>query len=156
SGATWTLVAGDVTSASTRLCYDATRQRVVLWCDPGPVLREWNGTAWSTVLQTGLPQLTAPALWHDPVAGRTVIAAEGLGGVQLTWDGTALQIAGHARADDAVWFFDPVRGRGVLFGGQRSPIDLDETWTWDGLHWSVMVPATRPPPRTHAVSTFDS
>jgi len=158
SGTAWTSAATDVTTPTTRMAYDATRQRVVAYrSDPVPALREWNGTAWSTVPQTGVPILTAPTLWHDPAAGNIVIASTTLGGAQLIWNGTALQrTSSYAQASNPAWFFDPVRGRGVAFGGSRSALASNDTWTWDGRQWTEMAPATRPPPRALAASTFDT
>ena len=58
--------------------------------------------------------------------------------------------------------YDSLRGRVVLFGGNRvlfgrSPEEneyLDDTWEWDGRRWmQIKVPG--PPPRAEAVMTFD-
>ena len=158
NGVSWGSPAADPTTATSRIAYDPVRQRVVLYRnDTVPELREWNGTAWTTVLQAGVPRLSTPTLWFDDTAGRIMIASTTLGGTQLKWDGVALQrSSNYAQSIGGAWFHDPVRARGVLFGGNRPLLDLDETWTWDGTTWTEMQPLTRPARRLRAASTFDS
>jgi hypothetical protein len=54
--------------------------------------------------------------------------------------------------------YDVARARVVLFGGavgSGSGVDDDETWEWDGVNWTQMQPAVRPPPRRGANMTYD-
>lgn len=51
--------------------------------------------------------------------------------------------------------FDAARGVTVLFGGDDGTL-RDDTWTWDGVHWTELSPATRPPARTGHTMTWDS
>src|SRR5579862_2999868 len=54
--------------------------------------------------------------------------------------------AGFAVADD------PVTGQVVLFGGR---FDYDNTWIWNGVHWSLAHPAQSPPGRAFASEAYD-
>lgn len=50
-------------------------------------------------------------------------------------------LAGHGMA------YDARRGRVVLFGGETAGGISDETWEWDGAHWSLAEPIDRPTAR---------
>jgi len=47
--------------------------------------------------------------------------------------------------------YDPARQVLVLFGGGY----LNDTWTWDGSNWTLLHPATSPPPRAWASMASD-
>ena len=56
---------------------------------------------------------------------------------------------------DAAMAYDPLRGRVILFGGEAevTPGKLDlsaETWSWDGVNWTRLRPATAPVARAGA------
>lgn len=47
------------------------------------------------------------------------------------------------------FFFDPELDACVLFGGNNGGSSIaGSTWKWDGLVWTLLSPATSPPPRT--------
>lgn len=54
--------------------------------------------------------------------------------------------------------FDSSSGRCLLFGGRgngtSAPMEYAETWTWDGIAWSLVTPLTTSPParRNHAMT----
>jgi hypothetical protein len=54
--------------------------------------------------------------------------------------------AGFAVADD------PATGQVVLFGGR---FNYDNTWIWNGVHWSLAHPAQSPPGRAFASEAYD-
>ncbi|TMD24791.1 MAG: hypothetical protein E6I99_01345 [Chloroflexi bacterium] len=58
----------------------------------------------------------------------------------------------------AAMTYDAGRKTVVLFGGTRgdggSP--LDDTWTWDGCHWTQAKPAASPPGRSFGNLAFDA
>ncbi|HEY4026156.1 MAG TPA: hypothetical protein VGO86_06970 [Candidatus Dormibacteraeota bacterium] len=61
--------------------------------------------------------------------------------------------AGHGEVpvprSGAAVAYDPRRGLLVMFGGTTDGVTpLDDTWTWDGTHWSRQHPAASPPQRT--------
>lgn len=47
------------------------------------------------------------------------------------------------------------QGGVMLFGG-ASATPLDDTWIWNGVQWSLLQPATRPPGRSAARLVYDS
>ncbi len=52
---------------------------------------------------------------------------------------------------------DVARRRTVLFGGHgASNTSLGDTWEWDGLTWTQLLPASSPPGRESAAITWDS
>ena len=62
--------------------------------------------------------------------------------------------------DMAAMAYDPSTGTAVLFGGQsdnpsRTPLGLDDTWTWNGTTWTEQHPATSPPPRWDATLAYN-
>jgi len=57
---------------------------------------------------------------------------------------------GHAMA------YDPVRARGVLFGGWSGMSALGDTWEWDGVNWALRSPATSPSGRYSHAMAFDA
>jgi hypothetical protein len=79
-----------------------------------------------------------------------------------TWDGkqwspVQTDIAPPARQGGA-FIYDPVRQVSVLFGGAAAggwDDDVNDTWTFDGSHWSQKRPATIPPARAFSVVAFD-
>lgn len=119
------------------LTYDVNRSRVVTY-----------GGFWSEV---------------DGNSGATIHHS-----LRETWefDGTGWsQVAAFMRAPTPRILhsaaYDAVRGKLVLFGGEyifypAPPQLLDDTWEFDGSSWSVVLPATRPPPRSNAGMVFDA
>jgi hypothetical protein len=62
-----------------------------------------------------------------------------------------------ASRSDASLVYDAARGLTVLFGGlARLGGLLNETWTWDGAHWTQQHPAHSPPGRIWASLAYDS
>jgi hypothetical protein len=51
--------------------------------------------------------------------------------------------------------YDPVRQVTVLFGGNRTPANMAETWTYDGAAWTL-VSSTGPGARNAAAMCFDA
>ncbi|MGE0144048.1 MAG: kelch repeat-containing protein [Planctomycetota bacterium] len=75
------------------------------------------------------------------------------------WDGAGwhgvIAPGGPSARDGAAMARDPVRGRVVLFGGLGFAANglllfQDDTWEFDGVQWTLMQPATKPPPRRGA------
>ena len=78
------------------------------------------------------------------------------------WDGANwLQSStpgGPPKLDYPGLAYDPVRGRTVLFGGDRSGNGSqvsNETWEWDGIAWQQRFPANSPPARYYTHMAFD-
>ena len=149
----------------------------------------WNGRAWSQAGQppSGSPTpRTGASMAYDPRSRRVVLfggqtgdvsqptlnlSAQGAGlGDTWTFDGSAWQPMTAAPAGsglpaprwDASLVYDTARSRLVLFGGSAGggqPAYLGDTWTWDGLAWTL---AQQTPPlgggpggRALASATFD-
>lgn len=57
----------------------------------------------------------------------------------------------------AAFAFDAARGQSVLFGGAQASFGAHaDTWSFDGLAWTQLSPATSPPGRGGAQMAFDS
>ncbi len=140
------------------MTYDATRGRIVLFggfSAAGGLLDdvwEWDGARWAQ-----MPASTRPtprkehALAYDAVRGRTLLfGGTNVMGAQLDdtweWDGTTWRdVTGTGTRPlarrHAGMAFDPVRGRTVLFGGDRQAASgaqtmERDTWEWDGQSWT--------------------
>ena len=77
-----------------------------------------------------------------------------------TYDGVDWRRVAAARGfvarESAALAFDPIRSRGVLFGGLTvRGKELDETWEWDGARWTATSPRVRPPARCSAALASD-
>jgi hypothetical protein len=51
--------------------------------------------------------------------------------------------------------YDAGTNQVVLFGGQSSSGNLNDTWTWNGTTWINMSPAASPPARSSATMAYD-
>jgi hypothetical protein len=58
----------------------------------------------------------------------------------------------------AAMTYDAATKTVVLFGGTRGDgsAPFDDTWTWDGCHWTQAKPATSPPGRSFGAMAFDA
>jgi hypothetical protein len=56
----------------------------------------------------------------------------------------------------AAMAYDAGTNQVVLFGGQGSSGNLNDTWTWNGTTWTQMSPATSPPARDVAAMAYDA
>ena len=129
---------------------------------------EWNGTTWSQLQPTLMPSPRGSSpLAFDARRNRVMmfgghrdkpfgVTSDALGDLWewdgMTWTqrmptGAMLPVAryGHTLV------YDPVRGTTILSGGQDgSGAFLDDTWEWDGTHWTQLQTLTTPPPRAFA------
>ena len=71
-----------------------------------------------------------------------------------TWSQQSPATSPSARAFAAM-AYDAGTNQVVLFGGQGSSVDLNDTWTWNGTTWSQQSPATSPSARDTAVMAYD-
>lgn len=106
-------------------------------------------------------------LAYDEGNARTVLfGGFGAGGVYFgdtwLWDGSTWTNAAPATAPAARLghglVYDRARGRVVLFGGGvggGSGVDVDETWEWDGVVWTLRQPLVRPPARRGVTMGYD-
>jgi cysteine-rich repeat protein len=69
-----------------------------------------------------------------------------------TWTSGTTPLGRRQRAASAV---DPIRGRLVVFGGQRGATALGDTWEYDGTQWINATPSNGPSPRTGGAMVFD-
>ena len=72
-----------------------------------------------------------------------------------TWSQQSPATSPSARAFAAM-AYDAGTNQVVLFGGQDSSGNLNDTWTWNGTTWTQMSPATSPPARRGAAMTYDA
>jgi len=154
NGQDWTQV--EDTGPSARhghaMAFDQVRGRVILFGgDDGQALRdtwEWDGNGWTQVEDTGPLPRRNPAMAFDLVHQRIVLFGGDKGdGTALAdtwaWDGQAwTQIAdiGPPACLRAAMVSTDVQL--VLFGGldganaQPPPNLFDDSWTFDGTHWT--------------------
>ena len=127
----------------------------------------WDGVTWQAVTSTVAPPArSGHALAFDEKRARVILfGGSDADGKPLAdtwaWDGSSWKELtpplvpparqGHAMA------YHPGRGEITLFGGcaDCSALDLQDTWSWDGLTWSAVAPAVSPDPRTDASMAFD-
>ncbi len=156
------------------LVYARDRQRVVLF--GGTYSGGANGETWelsdrawrqATVAGPGARQAHAMAFDADR---NVVVLFGGYSGNRLSdtweWNGTVWNARSPAHAPSArtghAMVFDSVRHRVLLFGGS-TPSGIadntratDETWSYDGVDWTLMHPPHAPSPRTDHAMVFDA
>ncbi|MGH9122627.1 MAG: Ig-like domain repeat protein, partial [Acidimicrobiales bacterium] len=80
-----------------------------------------------------------------------------------TWDGTnwtqPFPAATPGARFSATMAYDTSSGSMVLFGGAvtgpSGPVQVGDTWTWDGTNWTGLSPAASPPAREFASMDYD-
>jgi hypothetical protein len=184
-GASWHLVvpAGSFPAArwGHTMTFDEQSGRVVLFGGKdannglcGDVW-EWDGTDWldlTPVRAAPLPRIGA-AMAFDGQRGQVVL----FGGNRFL--GQQFQVFGDTWVYDgsrwrwpvlagpspdpryyAAMAYDCHNRRVLLFGGQLgdpySFSDSDQTWSWDGQDWELLLPPTSPPPRDSFAMAYDS
>jgi hypothetical protein len=55
----------------------------------------------------------------------------------------------------SVFVYDEARGVSLLFGGSGATGLLGDTWSWDGVRWTLLEPAVSPEPRDSGAATYD-
>ncbi|MBN1879881.1 hypothetical protein JW823_07195 [bacterium] len=64
---------------------------------------------------------------------------------------------GPLRLEGSAWAWDPVRHRGVLFGGRFfGDYKVDQTWEWDGAGWYQVMPEHSPGPQSGGCMVYDA
>lgn len=127
----------------------------------------WNGSRW--LLRTsnsGLPDFLFEGHQHivtDPLRNRLIMSG-GRGAIPpssaWTWDGTRWHGIGNTRGGAfypyAGFAFDPIRDRGVNFGGGPTGSGCNQyTMEFDGERWILRNPIHSPPPRMMMPLWFD-
>ncbi|HKW59060.1 MAG TPA: choice-of-anchor D domain-containing protein [Candidatus Dormibacteraeota bacterium] len=158
------------------MVYDAARGRMVLfgafnqfgvWLSE---TWEYDGTTWTQAHPANSPSpRRGPGMAFDSIRNKTIMFGgqdPSVGRMADTWewDGTNwLQIATVAAPYARFWHstaFDPVRNRTVLFGGDHiQPYSLGEdndTWEWDGAHWTRDWTYAAPSVRAGQSMVYDS
>lgn len=159
-GRTWTRVtsAGPPARQAFVMVYDERRDRTVVFGGsgpatpptPGPVyndLWEFDGRTWTEIEAPNGPAARfAAGATYDSKRGQVIVfggqTRNGALGDTWAWDGRAWTRLADGSPDGpearAMGYlaYDRGRDRVVLFGGrQRWPIDLNDTWEWDGSAW---------------------
>lgn len=152
------------------LVTDTVRNRVVMF---GGGAREdtwvFDGSSWNQVLTaTPVPRRMDFATAFDAARGNVVV----FGGRDPwvlsatpteTWlfDSTLWSQVQTTPAPPPRWSaamaFDAARGETVLFGGYDSLLGVfrNDTWGWNGTHWTLRTPAVSPPPLYSPVMAYD-
>ena len=122
----------------------------------------WDGSRWTRADSATGPAARANAAIADDTARHRVVL---FGGSQTNdtweWDGghwIAIVPAGPppAARQRHTLVYDAARQRTLLFGGEAADgIMLGDTWTWDGVQWTALVPSVSPPRRASAAAAYD-
>ena len=134
---------------------------------------EWNGSHWVARPGTTTPEeRVATGLAFDSRRGVSVMFG-GLGGhatanqraLDDTWEWDGVQWMQHTPASsppsrrEHPTAYDEARGTTVIFGGLtghvRSPVELADTWTWDGSQWRQHT-GVGPAARASAAMVYDA
>lgn len=160
---------------SLTVAHDPGNDRI--WLFGGSASGEWVGDLWShdaigwQVQWRQDPSAPAPInpgttlgrrLVYDDARQQLLLMAGETSTFQFwRWTGTAWSPIGGAvpppRSHPGV-VFDRRRGRVVMFGGRVSALQsqvLNDTWTYDGVAWSQLFPATAPPARYEPGIAYD-
>ncbi len=163
--------------AYASMAFDISRDQSVLFGGAGinTLLSDtwtWNGRTWNWVHPTTSPpvRLFASMAYDSSrqltvlFGGRTcdVSSCEALADT-WTFDGanwTRRQSPGlnpPAREGHAM-AFDSASGKVVLFGGANliDSVPKDDTWTWDGINWTLENPPHKPPATIYDTMSRDS
>ena len=84
-----------------------------------------------------------------PVGVSQVVAAD----LQPVWN--QVSTSGPAASTGTTMAFDEATGQMLLFGGNGSGGNSNETWQWDGANWHKLTPSTSPSVRTNASMAYD-
>jgi hypothetical protein len=143
------------------MAYDSVRARTVLF---GGSNRsdtwEYDGNTWVQRSSGGPPGRSNPGMTFDSTRGVVVLFGGNAPGGALSdtweWNGTYwlehFGIAAPTPRGHCGFGYDPVRQRGVLYGGNS----VGDTWEWDGSAWTQMTTNTHPTPTSTVVLTWDS
>ncbi|MFG0320572.1 MAG: kelch repeat-containing protein [Planctomycetota bacterium JB042] len=135
----------------------------------------WDGNTWTQLFPATAPTgVTGHAMAFDPARGRIVmfggstVPAGQVNYINETWewdgsDWTKMTPATSPPARDwSSMTFDPTLGKVLLFGGRDSNnkpagsyVPYADTWTWDGVDWVELFPATVPNVRHGHQLAFD-
>jgi hypothetical protein len=134
--------------------------------------RSWDGTHWKEEsIDAGPPALGGAALGYDSEHSRVVLfgGSDSVSSSADTWlfDGHAWSRVDTSDAGapsprfNVSMVFDQTRKKLMLFGGQNAdsagqPVNLADTWEWDGQAWHELTGAgPTPPGRGHHAMTWD-
>lgn len=154
------------------IAYDAATQQVILFggiSDEGntPIIGDtwiWNGTDWSEPhLTVAPPARDFASMAYDAATRQVVLFGGGgsgprIGGVippplddTWTWNGSTWtqqhpETSPEARTQ-AGMAYDANTHDVLLFGGSKEngPIELNDTWAWNGTDWLQFHPVSQPP-----------
>lgn len=172
----WTLLPGSMPPFrhDPLLAYDANRERLVMFggtSSSGQKLNEvweWDGTQWFAGNAPVSPiGRILPAFCYDPDRQVVVMFGGAVGGgvtLQDTWewDGSVWQQIAPAVSPptryEGLMAFDPTSRRILLHGGrdEQPSIVRNDTWTYDGVAWTMHQPSTPPPFRSRGAMVTDS
>jgi len=128
----------------------------------------WNGASWSAApVGTAPPARYGATMAYDAAHGEILLfGGMNASGTRLsdTWvwttAGWAPRFPGTtppAREGAAMAYFaDTIQSHVVLFGGQGTLGNLDDTWTWNGTTWTAANPVPHPPTLHLASMAYDS
>ncbi len=146
------------------LTYDAARQRVVLFGGNDDNRAEtsttwlWDGSAWTRANPaTRPPPRTHASSFYDTTRSRVTFvggrrnAVRGFGELSdsWTWDGSAWALReANMHPTARAWngfAYDEARGTALMFGGTNADVTSNDTWRFDGDHWTEIALAVNPP-----------
>ncbi|HEY5926793.1 MAG TPA: kelch repeat-containing protein [Kofleriaceae bacterium] len=164
------------TRSPSAMTYDLARGRIVMFGSElggaQPASNEtWelvDGVAWTQMAPTASPVVVSrPAITYDPVRRLVVMFGGRVGGTPsdrmweydgTTWtERTFMAVPKPGPRGEAVMTYDLARRRIVLFGGGgNSAFRFSDTWEFDGVGWTQVMPATVPPARGSHAMVYDA
>jgi hypothetical protein len=124
---------------------------------------EWDGQRWRRFAADGPGGREGAKLTYDAGRKLTVliggVGAAGASDATWGWNGATwrrLATAGPGTRFPGLMEYDAARRSVVLYGGHPvdGPVQLADTWTWDGRRWRDVTPTTAPGPKFNMGTTF--
>ena len=135
------------TDVSTLLSFDGSRWRE--YPAAGPVARNYPSAAFD--------QAREQFVMFGGTLGATLAAPETWVWNRTSWTLATPAMSPVSRVAHAM-VYDSRRHVIVMFGGASNPFIstfLDDTWEWDGVTWTPITPAVKPPARVVGAATYD-
>lgn len=125
----------------------------------------WTGSTWKQLSTPTSPSGRGMAeAAYDP-AHKNVVLFGGIAEVNpintWTFDGSNWTQQFPTASPGDIMFggtaFDPILGQVILFGGWggQNGSDLNSTWAWDGINWTLLKPLRHPAAREYPQMAYD-
>lgn len=152
------------------MVYDSFRNEVILFGGESnsgysDETWSWNGTNWTLKLPANKPSARA---WHtmayDSARDKIVLFGGAFPYNYETWEWDGIDwvqktpVNRPSSPNCSAMLYDSARGKVVLFGGETTANGLmsTETWEWDGINWTLVLPNNKPTGVKNHAMTYDT